>query len=102
MSDAIKSNNKVAELSDAYRSVYADDGFTWKRGIIYLRLDNIFMSNTSISKITGASTDWDFESSDHASGKIDFTFEEEAMRGPGIVKVNRKILDDPVIVLPDC
>jgi hypothetical protein len=30
---------------------------------------------------------------------IDFTFEEEPVRGPGIVKVNSKILDDPVVVL---
>ncbi len=74
MSDAIRSNNKVAELSDAYRSVYADNGYTWKCEIIYLRLDYIFVSIYIISKITGASTDWAFESSDHATVKVDFTF----------------------------
>ncbi len=57
------------------------------------------MSNSLLSKITGASVDWAFESSDHASVKIDFTFEEEPKRGPGIVKVNTKILDDPLVAL---
>jgi exonuclease III len=99
LSDVIRNNNKVAELSDAYRSVHAADGYTWKRGIIYSRLDYIFVSNSIISKITSASIDWAFESSDHASVKIDFTFEEKPLRGPGIVKVNTKILDDRVVVL---
>jgi hypothetical protein len=99
LSDVIRNNNKVAELSDVYRSVHASDGYTWKRGIIYSRLDYIFVSNSIISKITSASIDWAFESSDHASVKIDFTFEEEPLRGPGIVKVNTKILDDPAVVL---
>ena len=77
----------------------ATGGYTWKRGIIYSRLDYIFVSNSIISKITSASIDWAFESSDHASVKIDFTFYEEPLRGPGIVKGNTKILDDPVVVL---
>jgi hypothetical protein len=62
-------------------------------------LDYIFVSNSIVSKISAASIDWAFESSDHASVKINFTFEEEPARGPGIVKVNTKILDDPVVVL---
>jgi hypothetical protein len=99
LSDVIRNNNRVAELSDAYRSNHDDDGYTWKRGKIYSRLDYIFVSNSLLSKITGASVDWAFESSDHASVKIDFTFEEEPKRGPGIVKVNTKILDDPVVAL---
>jgi exonuclease III len=99
LSDVIRNNNKVAELSDAYRSVHAGGGYTWKRGIIFSRLDYIFVSNSIMSKITSASIDWAFESSDHASVKIDFTFDEEPLRGPGIVKVNTKILDDPVVVL---
>jgi hypothetical protein len=28
LSDVIRNNNKIAELSDAYRSVYAADGYT--------------------------------------------------------------------------
>jgi exonuclease III len=99
LSDVIRNNNKVAELSDSYRSVHADNGFTWKRGTIYSRLDYIFVSNAILSKISGATIDWAFESSDHASVKIDFAFEEEPTRGPGIVKVNTKILDDPAVAL---
>jgi hypothetical protein len=60
-----------------------------------LRLDYIFVSRSIVSRISGASIDWAFES----SVKIDFTFEEEPVRGPGIVKVNTKILDDPAAVL---
>ncbi len=92
LSDVILNNNKVAELSNACRSVYAADGYTWKSGIIYSRIDYIFVSNFVIPKISGASIDWVFESTDHALVKIDFTFEEEPMRGPGIVKVNTKVL----------
>jgi endonuclease/exonuclease/phosphatase family metal-dependent hydrolase len=72
LSDVIRNNNQVAELSDTYRSVHTEYGYTWKRGIIYSRLDYIF-----VSKISGASTDWIFESSDHAAVKVDLTFERE-------------------------
>jgi exonuclease III len=81
LSDIIRNNNKVAELSDVYRSNHDNDGYTWKRGSIYSRLDYIFVSKVLVSKITDASVDWAFESSDRASVKIDFTFEEEPMRG---------------------
>jgi hypothetical protein len=57
------------------------------------------VSNSVVAKISGVSIDWAFESSDHATVKIDFTFEEEPMIGPGIVKVNTKILEDLAIVL---
>ena len=77
MSDVIRNNNQVAELSDTYRSVHTEYGYTWKCGIIYSRLDYIFVSNSIVSKISGASTDWIFESSDHATVKVDLTFERE-------------------------
>jgi exonuclease III len=67
LSYVIRNNNRVAELSDAYRSNHDDDGYTWKHGNNYLRIDYIFVSNILLSKITGASVDWAFESSDHAS-----------------------------------
>ena len=38
-----------------------------------------------------------FESSDHAAVKIEFNFEKEPIKGPGIVKVNTKILENPVV-----
>jgi len=62
LSDVIRNNNKVAELSKRYRSVHADNGFTWKRGTIYSRLDYIFVSNAILSKISGDTIDWAFES----------------------------------------
>jgi exonuclease III len=99
LSDVIRNNNKIAMLSDAYRYLHPTEGFTWKRGIIYSRLDYVFVSGSVASKITGASVDWAFESSDHAAVKIDFTFEHEPKKGPGIVKVNTRILDDPNIAL---
>jgi hypothetical protein len=99
LSDVIRNNTKVAEFSDAYRSVYAYDWFTWRRGVIYSRLDFSLVSNSIVSKISGASIDWEFESTDNALVNIDFTFEEEPMIGPGIVKVKANILNDPVIVL---
>ena len=99
LSDVIRNNNKVSELTDAYRAIHAENGYTWKRLTCYSRLDYIFVSNAIRSKISGASTDWAFESSDHAAVKIDFTFEEEPTKGPGIVKVNTKILEDPFVAL---
>ncbi len=39
LSDVIRYNNRVAELSDAYMSNHDDGGYTWKRGNIYSRLD---------------------------------------------------------------
>ncbi len=77
LSDVIRSNNKFAEMSDAFRLVNAEDGYTWKHGIIYSRLDYIFVSNSVISKISGACIDWDFEWLGHASVKIDFIFKKE-------------------------
>jgi hypothetical protein len=65
LSDVIRNNTKVAEFSDAYRSVYAYDWYTWRRGVIYSRLDYIFVSNSIVSKISGASIDWEFESTDN-------------------------------------
>ena len=62
LSDVIRYNNKVAGLSDSYRSVHADNGSTWKRGTIYSRLDYIFVSNAILSKISGDTIDWAFES----------------------------------------
>ncbi len=57
------------------------------------------MLRSIVSRISGASIDWAFESSDPTSVKIKFTSEEEPVRGPGTVKVNTKILDDPAAVL---
>jgi exonuclease III len=97
LSNIIKHNNEIAELSDAYRSVHAEKGFTWKRGVKYSRLDYIFVSNCATNNISGATTDWAFEASDHAAVRVELTSKEEIEKGPGIVKVNIKILEDPVV-----
>ena len=88
LSDVIRNNNKVAELSNACKSVHTEDEFTRKHWIIYSRIDYIFVSNSIVSNISDASTDWVFESSDHTAVKVDFTFKQKPLRGPGIVKVN--------------
>jgi len=97
LSNIIKHNNEIAELSDAYRFVHAEKGFTWKRGVKYSRLDYIFVSNCATNNISGATTDWAFEASDHAAVRVELTSKEEIEKGPGIVKVNIKILEDPVV-----
>jgi len=74
LSDVIRNNNKVAELSNACKSVHTEDEFTRKHWIIYSRIDYIFVSNSIVSNISDASTDWVFESSDHTAVKVDFTF----------------------------
>ncbi len=44
--------------------------------------------------MSGANTNWAFESSDHAAVQLDLTLKDEISKGPGIVKVNSKILED--------
>jgi hypothetical protein len=46
-----------------------------------------------MQRITKAETDWAFEASDHAAVKICFLMDEPE-KGPGIRKVNTRILDD--------
>jgi len=99
VSDVIKNSNEIAELTDAYRLLNPEGGFTWRRGTIYSRLDYVFVSNSVTNKISEATVDWAFETSDHAALKIDFKLDNVPERGPGIIKVNTKILEDPVIAL---
>jgi hypothetical protein len=56
------------------------------------------VSASLIKNITKASYDWSFETSDHAAVRIDFTLDETTIKGPGIIKVNTKILEDPIVV----
>jgi len=97
LAEVIQNNNEVTELSDAYRSIHKKEGFTWKRGNIYSRLDYIFISTCEVQKIVEANTDWAFEASDHAAVSIRVRT-EEMKKGPGIVKVNAEILEDPKMV----
>jgi exonuclease III len=93
LADVIKNNNKVTNLKDCYRSVNSFDGYTWKRGTIYSRLDYVFATSSLLQRITKAEIDWAFETSDHAAVKVGFLMDEPEI-GPGITKINTRILED--------
>jgi hypothetical protein len=96
LATAIKENNKIVKLTDAFRLLHKEDGFTWRRGSCYSRLDHIFVSDNLIRRINKAEVDWSFETSDHAAVKLELKYEEDPIKGPGITNVNIKILEDPV------
>jgi hypothetical protein len=75
--------------------MHKSGGYTWNRGTCYSRLNYIFISNTLIVK---SEQDWSYESSDHAAVKILLNERSKIVKGPGIIKVNSKILNDPKIV----
>jgi exonuclease III len=99
LAEMISSNNNLLKLTDAYRTVHKEKGYTWRRGTCYSRLDYIFLPYQLKSKIINATVDWSFEASDHASVKIDLALGEVPTKGPGIAKTNTNILEDPQIVL---
>jgi hypothetical protein len=78
--------------------MHKSGGYTWNRGTCYSRLDYIFISNTLIGSLVKSEQDWSYESSDHAAVKILLNERSKIVKGPGIIKVNSKILDDPKIV----
>jgi len=96
LSELIVENNKVVEVTDAYRAIKKKDGYTWRRGECYSRLDYVFMSKSIKHRIASAATDWAFDSSDHAAVLVEL-FTSESPRGPGLTKVNNGILKDPEI-----
>jgi len=97
LSDTIKNNNRITNISDSYRFIHKEGGYTWNRGNCYSRLDYIFVSNQILHKISNAKQDWAFESSDHAAVQLDFKLEDKPVKGPGTVKVNTRIIEDPKI-----
>jgi exonuclease III len=97
LSEAIRNNNKITKLVDGYRSVHNTEGYTWKRGKIYSRLDYIFISDVLSNRILNASLDWGFGKSDHAAVIMNLKMVESIEKGPGITQVNTKILEDPTI-----
>jgi hypothetical protein len=96
LADVITGNNLVTKLKDSYRSIHPSDGYTWKRGNIYSRLDYIFVSEGFLRRVTKAETDWAFETSDHAAVKISIHI-DEPIKGPGIKKINAEILKENVV-----
>ena len=90
----IVENNKVIDVTDAYRKIKVNSGYTWKRGNCYSRLDYIFVSKAISHRIISATLDWAFEASDHAAVVVNLST-AETPKGPGLIKVNTKILEDP-------
>jgi exonuclease III len=99
LAENISENNKVAKLIDAYRTRNQNEGFTWNRGTSYSRLDHIFISANSINRVKKVTTNWCLEKSDHAAVTVHLLNVEKLQKGPGIVKVNTKILDDQLAIL---
>ena len=99
LSNLIQENNKVIEVSDAYRHVNPRDGYTWKRGMCYSRLDYIFVSANLVQRIVNVNVDWAWETSDHAAIIINMKEESLIPRGPGLAKINVKIIEDPIIAM---
>ena len=91
----LRENNKLAKMTDAYRAVHQEDGFTWQRGNCYSRLDHIFVSECIKARIKSATTNWSFDKSDHAAVEVEILEENQIERGPGIVKINTRLLEDP-------
>ncbi len=84
-------------MTDTYRIRNPTDGFTWKRGSCYSHLDYIFMSTSLLPKIKKTKLDWAYKASDHAALQIDLRIEDTPIRGPGLIKVNTRILEDPIL-----
>jgi len=90
----LKANNCSCEVRDAYRSINPEGGYTWSRGNCFSRLDYIFVSNDLLSRIKHAKIDWCVEKSDHAAVICGFTIETKFEKGPGIARLNTRLLDD--------
>ena len=95
MAKTILNNNKLVNIIDTYRFKHPDGGYTWKRGETFSRLDYIFVSKEITSSITTSSVNWSFDNSDHAAVITNMRIEGPPKKGPGIVKINTRILDDP-------
>ena len=94
LAKSITENNKLLGLKDSFREVHPKNGFTWRRAMTYSRLDYVFISKEIVPNIINAKVDWAFETSDHAAVKIKIKVENIEVKGPGIAKVNVKILDN--------
>jgi hypothetical protein len=70
-------------LLDTYRILETEEGYTWSRGNLLSRLDYIFVSSGMRNKLV--QTKALFSS---------FLFDLEPAMGPGITKLNEKLLND--------
>jgi hypothetical protein len=92
----ITQNNEICELTDSYRLLNKDPGYTWNRGECYSRLDYIYISNSLNNRIKCSKTNWGFEKSDHAALVTTLKINPEIKKGPGIIKVNSEVIKDPI------
>ena len=53
------------------------------------------MSGYLTSRINSVGTDWAYEQSDHASLVIKMRINTEIVKGPGLIRLNEKILENP-------
>jgi exonuclease III len=95
LAETIRLNNKITGLVDSYRTLHKEGGYTWKRGTCYSRLDYIFISSSLIPSLHRVEQNWAYESSDHAAVQLTLKFKNICSKGPGIPKINLKILDNP-------
>jgi len=95
--NTINGENKACELIDSYRHQHREGGFTWSRGSCFSRLDYIFVSNYLSGRINKAEVNWSFEKSDHAAVTCYLKIEESVEKGPGITRINSKLLEDDKI-----
>jgi hypothetical protein len=98
LAENIFENNKLLKLKDAFREKKPKNGYTWKRGSCYSRLDHVFVSEELIPLVKEAVLDWCLDKSDHAAVILEIKEEHKIVRGPGIIKLNTKTLEDPKVV----
>jgi len=97
LAETISNNNKITNLVDAFRAIIKEGGYTWNRGSCYSRLDYIFISTPLLARLESAKCIRNFETSDHSAVCITLIDINAPVKGPGIIKVNSNILDDPNI-----
>jgi exonuclease III len=90
----VNRNLNRLNLVDSYRKLNPKGGFTWARGSCMSRLDMIFVSKETQTKIISSKVDWSFDNSDHALLETNIAIQLNFKRGPGLIKVNADILDD--------
>jgi len=97
VSSFVKDSLKSLGVSDSFRHIHKDRGYTWSRGNCYSRLDMIYIEKELLASIESADIDWTFDKSDHALVKIVIKMQNIAKRGPGLPRVDPALLSDPNI-----
>ena len=99
VSTFVKDSMNALSLKDVYRTFSKEKGFTWNRGRCYSRLDMVFAQGLVNQDNVTAETDWTFDKSDHALLRVKIKFESARTKGPGLPKVDPKILEKSHIKL---